>query len=181
MQFLRTVDLAAAAQAPNVTGPLAQQNLRSYRRYAALQQVLSLGHAVVSVEPEVLLLSDPQALLQQHPTDVTIMSTAWGDEHSAYGEHGPGPRQYACSPLSQGLLGDACKPTAIAAAALHLVNTVIRMLGAQDMLMNATASCTALRNAGMSQQFMSSHPLGRWPYIICHHPTPTHSYFSSNV
>jgi hypothetical protein len=70
---------------PAIPGPLAEQNARVYRRYAALQQVLSLGHAAVSVEPDVLLLSDPLPLLHQHPTDVTVMSTTSGDEHSAYG------------------------------------------------------------------------------------------------
>lgn len=60
--------------------------MRAYRRYAALAQVLSLGHAAVSVEPEVLLLSDPLPLLYQHPTDVTVMSAAAGDERMAYGE-----------------------------------------------------------------------------------------------
>lgn len=73
-------------QVPAIPGPLAEQNARVYWRYAALQQVLSLGHAAVSVEPNVLLLSDPLTLLHQHPTDVTVMSTASGDEHSAYGE-----------------------------------------------------------------------------------------------
>ena len=73
-------------QAPAISGALAAANLRAYRRYAALQQVLSLGYATLSVEPEVLLLSDPLHVLQQHPTDVAVMSRAWGDEHSAYGE-----------------------------------------------------------------------------------------------
>lgn len=73
-------------QVPTITGPLADQNMRAYRRYAALAQVLSLGHAAVSVEPEVLLLSDPLPLLHQHPTDVTVMSAAAGDERMAYGE-----------------------------------------------------------------------------------------------
>jgi hypothetical protein len=73
-------------QVPSIPGPLAEQNSRAYRRYAALAQVLSLGHAAVSVEPEVLLLSDPLPLLHQHPTDVTVMSAAAGDERMAYGE-----------------------------------------------------------------------------------------------
>lgn len=77
---------ACLLQVPAIPGPLAEQNARVYRRYAALQQVLSLGHAAVSAETGVLLLSDPMPILQQHPTDVTVMSTASGDEHSAYGE-----------------------------------------------------------------------------------------------
>lgn len=73
-------------QVPTIQGPLAEPNARAYRRYAALQQVLSLGHAAVSVEPDVLLLSDPLALLHQHPTDITVMSTANNNEHMAYGK-----------------------------------------------------------------------------------------------
>lgn len=74
-------------QVPAITGQLAADNTRAYRRYAALAQVLSLGHAAVSVTPEVLLLSDPLVLLHQQPTDVAVMSGAWGDERMAYGEH----------------------------------------------------------------------------------------------
>lgn len=73
-------------QVPTIPGPLAQQNVRVYQRYAAVQQVLSLGHRCVSVQPELLLLSDPLPLLAHHPADVSVMSTAWGDESMAYGE-----------------------------------------------------------------------------------------------
>jgi hypothetical protein len=73
-------------QVPTILGPLAQQNVRVYQRYAAVQQVLSLGHRCVSVQPELLLLSDPLPLLAHHPADVSVMSTAWGDENMAYGE-----------------------------------------------------------------------------------------------
>ena len=63
------------------------QNAQAYRRYAVVQQVLLLGHGCVSVQPELLLLSDPLPLLAQHPADVSVLSTAWGDEHQAYGEN----------------------------------------------------------------------------------------------
>lgn len=80
------IPLCSLCQVPTISGPLAAVNHLSYRRYAAIQQVLSLGHAAVSVLPEVLLLADPVPLLHQHPTDITVMSTAWADEQMAYGE-----------------------------------------------------------------------------------------------
>lgn len=64
-----------------------------YQRYAAVQQVLSLGHRCVSVVPELLLLSDPLPLLAHHPADVSVMSTALGDEAMAYGKSDRKPGQ----------------------------------------------------------------------------------------
>jgi len=175
------VGVDAAAQAPNVTGPLAQQNLRSYRRYAALQQVLSLGHAVVSVEPEVLLLSDPQALLQQHPTDVALMSTAWGDEHSAYGEHGPGGQGSKLA--SQGLIWRCIQACSYCCCNNNCCCCTLGQHSHQNAwgAGHVDERNSQLHSITWLNKLLPSHPLGRWPYIICHHPTPTQSYSSSHV
>lgn len=101
---------------PAIPGPLAVQNAQAYRRYAVVQQVLLLGHGCVSVQPELLLLSDPLPLLPQHPADVSVLSTAWGDEHQAYGESSKGSREWGLAAFT-GLAGcRQASPTAIHAA-----------------------------------------------------------------